>query len=653
MDIFMLLFLSMISIIIGIIVTLVVQYYVLIKYFDKNPTASPPKKPHAEVFSLPETLKKKLETDGQDSSDSSMAISLMLQFLFHELRHSDTVKRWLYKKLSLEFEELITKTTTGKFFDAVTIRDMNLGSQFPNVKSIGVESVKLDKNEGHIDTLNLCIKLDYSGNFLISVDAKMKFGKTAYLSIMVKQVSGLARLQFTRLPYTHWSFSFYGEPELELAVESHFQGRQLQSNVTNLIVNQIKKAIKRKHTLPNYKIRYKPFFIKADPGQLDVLEDSEIIPQGKFDVMCMEVSRLSIGVNDIAQVYCTFAVDSIPWVCLYQKENQFCMVLELTIRKSLQQQIGVTFRFDQNQIIVDSVTPQMAADRASLKVGDILLTVEGKSVTNITHLNKMLKLTPGNFSIRVERLCSGYQLKSRYFDKTEQKTPTSNVSSINEGDFIQTEQEDSFIMIEAKPKSFDASDLKTIRTAEKAKNDKAPLPKLISTSNENVSKFAQTIGNFSLRKRKPSIERTPPEGSTKSTPNISLPTTPQHSNPKHSTPVSLLSTKKQSILETSECEKEGSVESEPLVEYNEIHKGQTKDVVSVISYKDEYQFNLKETDKYLNVNVWGLTSEQKDILLGYMNISLGEVLNQCSNSMLGHYIRSFSFLPPTSTPPTR
>lgn len=60
---------------------------------------------------------------------------------------------------------------------------MHLGSQFPNIKSISIENVKLDKNEGHIDTLNLCLKLDYTGNFLMSVDAHMKFGKTAYLSI--------------------------------------------------------------------------------------------------------------------------------------------------------------------------------------------------------------------------------------------------------------------------------------------------------------------------------------------------------------------------------------------------------------------------------------------------------------------------------------
>lgn len=60
---------------------------------------------------------------------------------------------------------------------------MHLGTQFPDVKSIKVENYKLDKTSGHIDTLNLCLNLEYSGSFLLSVDGKMKFGKTAYLSI--------------------------------------------------------------------------------------------------------------------------------------------------------------------------------------------------------------------------------------------------------------------------------------------------------------------------------------------------------------------------------------------------------------------------------------------------------------------------------------
>lgn len=60
---------------------------------------------------------------------------------------------------------------------------MNLGNEFPDIKNISVESVKLDKKEGYIETVSLCLDLDYTGNFLLSIDAKMKFGKTAYFSI--------------------------------------------------------------------------------------------------------------------------------------------------------------------------------------------------------------------------------------------------------------------------------------------------------------------------------------------------------------------------------------------------------------------------------------------------------------------------------------
>lgn len=63
---------------------------------------------------------------------------------------------------------------------------MHLGTEFPNIKDISIDNVKLDKKEGHIDTISLCLNLDYTGNFLLSIDARMKFGKTAYLSIKGK-----------------------------------------------------------------------------------------------------------------------------------------------------------------------------------------------------------------------------------------------------------------------------------------------------------------------------------------------------------------------------------------------------------------------------------------------------------------------------------
>lgn len=88
----------------------------------------------------------------------------------------------------------------------------------------------------------------------------------------MKKLTGKARLQFTRIPYTHWSLSFYSEPILELQVESQFQGRQLQPQIINLITGQIRRAVRRKHTLPRYKLRYKPFFRRLNDEEIDLSE---------------------------------------------------------------------------------------------------------------------------------------------------------------------------------------------------------------------------------------------------------------------------------------------------------------------------------------------------------------------------------------------
>lgn len=54
----------------------------------------------------------------------------------------------------------------------------------------------------------------------------------------VCHLSGRARLRFTRQPYSHWSFTFYSEPSLELQVDSQFQGRPVP-HITSLITSQV------------------------------------------------------------------------------------------------------------------------------------------------------------------------------------------------------------------------------------------------------------------------------------------------------------------------------------------------------------------------------------------------------------------------------
>ncbi|KAK9882847.1 hypothetical protein WA026_023545 [Henosepilachna vigintioctopunctata] len=648
MDIFGLFFLSCISILVGIIITLVVQYYLLYAYFKKSPLAKSHEKAETEDYSLPETLKKQIESEsyGSNGKDCTIPVSLILQFLFHELRHSESIKCWLFKKLSLEFDELLTKTTIGKFFDSISIKDMHLGNQFPDIKEVNVEEVKLDK-KGHIETVSLCLNIDYAGNFLLCIDGKMKFSKAAFLSIKVKKICGLVRLQFTRIPYTHWSFSFYSDPIVELAVESHFQGRQLQSNITNLIVNQIKKAIKRKHTLPNYKIRYKPFFVKTDPSQLD-LEDGEIVPQGHLEVNCTEISRLSIPAP-IQNIYATFTVDNIPWICVYQKDDIFYMTVEVILTKLRQSPLGVVFKQEQGQVIVDNVSPHSLAHRSGLRPGDIVLTVENKNIVSVPQVAKAIKSISGsNITIKIERVAENYVMKSidQNIDKTDGKIPNGEMS---EEEILQTEH-DSFVIVEGVPKR-DVTDKKTkILGVEKSKSsDKLLKP---GSGSENVSKFAQTIGNFSLRKRKASVsERPSNENSAKTTPASSNPGTPQHTSFKQAISLPVLSAKKNSISELPEITKSDVDQQETSSSTVEIFKSSTVASNALLSLNNDYQFNLKDNSKYLNVNVWGSCAEGGDLLLGYANIPLSHILNECCNSVLGHYMRRYSFLPPTNVPP--
>ena len=61
----------------------------------------------------------------------------------------------------------------------------------------------------YLQELDVMVDLTYNGGFELAVDVDLVLGKSAYLAIKLTKLSGTARLQLSRLPYTHWSFSFY------------------------------------------------------------------------------------------------------------------------------------------------------------------------------------------------------------------------------------------------------------------------------------------------------------------------------------------------------------------------------------------------------------------------------------------------------------
>lgn len=140
-----------------------------------------------------------------DGKSSTIAINLVLQFLFYEIRYRTDVRKWFYRKLSLELDELLTKTTTGKLFDKLSVswvtfiylngsyiliflqlRDLDIGGQFPDIKNLQVHNVELHDTEGFIENLDLILNLHYEGNFKMAIEADMVLGKKGFLSITGK-----------------------------------------------------------------------------------------------------------------------------------------------------------------------------------------------------------------------------------------------------------------------------------------------------------------------------------------------------------------------------------------------------------------------------------------------------------------------------------
>ena len=181
-------------------------------------------------------------------------LNAIFLFLFRELRDTPVVRHWLTKKFKVEFEELLQTKTAGRLLEGLSLRDISLGNSLPVFKTAKlINPVRLNE-DCMPEELNFEVDLEYNGGFHLAIDVDLVFGKSAYLFVKMTRVVGRLKLQFTRMPFTHWSFAFLEDPLIDFEVKSQFEGRPLPQ-LTSIIVNQLKRIIKKKHTLPNYKIR--------------------------------------------------------------------------------------------------------------------------------------------------------------------------------------------------------------------------------------------------------------------------------------------------------------------------------------------------------------------------------------------------------------
>uniref|UniRef100_UPI00398EC997 PDZ domain-containing protein 8 n=1 Tax=Pristiophorus japonicus TaxID=55135 RepID=UPI00398EC997 len=356
--------------------------------------------------------------------ESCHFLNAIFLFLFRELRDTSAVRHWLTKKIKVEFEELLQTRTAGRLLEGLSLRDISLGNALPVFRSARLLQQPLYPGLGQEDEggavpeeLNFEVDLEYNGGFHLAIDVDLVFGKSAYLFVKMRRVAGRLRLQFTRRPFTHWSFAFMDDPLIDFEVRSQFEGRPMPQ-LTSIIVNQLKRVIKRKHTLPNYKIRYKPFFpfqvlpTTVNSANCDLyLQDSSII-EGRLKVTVVECSRLFIlGLYDRTEhIHCTLELSTRVW-----KEKSRSSIKTVELIKGNSQTVGLTFRQIQGNdgdavhVSVETVTPNSSAAAADLQKGDRLIAIGGVKVTSSVHVLKLIKQAGDKVLVYYERPVGGHQ----------------------------------------------------------------------------------------------------------------------------------------------------------------------------------------------------------------------------------------------------
>lgn len=344
-----------------------------------------------------------------DHGETCHFLNAIFLFLFRELRDTPAVRHWLTKKIKVEFEELLQTKTAGRLLEGLSLRDISLGNSVPVFKSARIMKPVQRNEEGVPEELNFEVDLEYNGGFHLAIDVDLVFGKSAYLFVKMRRVIGRLRLQFTRIPFTHWSFSFLEDPLVDFEVKSQFEGRPLPQ-LTSIIVNQLKRVIKKKHTLPNYKIRYKPFFpfqvLPPLGSDLDLSVSEARLVEGRLRLTLIECSRLFIlgSYDRETYVHCTVELSSHQW-----KEKTRSSIKQTEVVKGACGSVGMTFRHvpasegDAVHVSIETVTPNSPAALADLQRGDRLIAIGGVKVTSSVQVPKLLKQAGDRIIVLYER----------------------------------------------------------------------------------------------------------------------------------------------------------------------------------------------------------------------------------------------------------
>ncbi|VDD90019.1 unnamed protein product [Enterobius vermicularis] len=354
---------------------------------------------------LPGVLAQFLRSGEDDSGgskwESCYTFSIIAHFLFQEFKNTRRFRRWFFKRLQLELNDLTTRSAAGLLIQDVRVRDLSTGSKFPVISKMRVERYQMSEDGETFEELNLLLNVDYTGGFQFSIDVSLVLNRRAHLSLKLTHLAGKIRLTLTRKPYTHWSFTFIEPPVIDFKVESEWQGRQVKY-VIPLITQQFRRVLQRKHVFPNYKIRYRPFFpnpLFVPSPPMEAFAHIKLV--GGLEVTVLQCTRLNISLasEEETEVYCTISLDHRPFLHLASPHSNHCFTVLINfIRHGFADPLGLTF----NKVIFSTCQWQR----------DIILAVNNVPIRNERQATKLLCGTSGELNVLVERNLTDFSAES-------------------------------------------------------------------------------------------------------------------------------------------------------------------------------------------------------------------------------------------------
>uniref|UniRef100_A0A915J258 PDZ domain-containing protein n=1 Tax=Romanomermis culicivorax TaxID=13658 RepID=A0A915J258_ROMCU len=399
---------SPIGIIIGVLLTLVLQivYFLLpvdlieslkLKKGSNNESANVDNT--KERFVLPIELRELLtenDSDGlQSAKESCISFSLLLQFLFQEFKNAKSFKRWILKKLQIDFNELMSRSLIGnKIIRDINVRRLEVGSRAPS--------------------LELLLTIKYEGDFALALDVTTLLGQQCSLSVSVSKLLG-------------------DEPVIDFNVQPTFRGRPMPHLIA-VIMNQVRRTIRKRHVFPAYKLRFRPLIQhpllqpSSDPNDF-----AHIDVKGVLKLTVKKCCRLNTVVSpfDHDEIFCVITSNEDPFNSSEKSVGSTVIALKF-VGRIFNSDIGLTLSTKASesnkyvkQITVADIKKNSIVERAGFKVNDRILAVNNIPITTDRQAYRLLANTRGDVIAVVERNSSN-ELKMNQ-DTMDQKRLQSQV----------------------------------------------------------------------------------------------------------------------------------------------------------------------------------------------------------------------------------